>query len=90
MRKEHNPTVADPVVEVDFTFRCLGFEVWGSVANLQRHGKPPSLGLSGFCQYIAALMYGWNCLNTSPNRQNDSIPAKNYSFKAPECLERIG
>jgi hypothetical protein len=35
-------------VEVDFTFRCLGFEIRGSVANLQRHGKPPSLGLSGF------------------------------------------
>src|SRR5580704_6047921 len=46
--------------------------------------------LFGFCQSIAELMYGRDCLNTSPNRQNDSIPAKDCSFKSPEFLERIG
>ena len=34
--------IADPIVEPDFAFGRLGFEIWGGIANLQRHGNPPS------------------------------------------------
>jgi len=52
--------------------------------NLRREGR------LDFCEYIAVLIYGRNSLNTSLNRQNDSIPVKGDSFKSPESLERIG
>jgi hypothetical protein len=48
------------------------------------------LGCFEFSECIAIIIYGWSCLNTSLNRQNDSIRAKNYSFNGPETLERIG
>ena len=39
VREQHDPIVADPVVEVDFAFRRFGFEIRGDIANLERHGN---------------------------------------------------
>src|SRR5262249_45286009 len=38
---QHDPAIADPVVEADFAFGRFGFEIRGGIANCQSHGKPP-------------------------------------------------
>jgi hypothetical protein len=43
MGEQNYPGVSDPIVEADFAFRGLGFEIRGDLADLQRHNSPPSL-----------------------------------------------
>src|SRR5262249_49764176 len=42
MREQNRPGIADPVVEVDPAFGCVGLEVLSRFANLQCHSRPPS------------------------------------------------
>jgi hypothetical protein len=42
MGEQDRPGVSDPIVEVDFAFRGLGFEIRGDIADVQRHDNPPS------------------------------------------------
>jgi hypothetical protein len=44
MRKENDPAVADPVVKANFTFGRVGFEIRGSIANIERHENLRRLG----------------------------------------------
>ena len=37
VREQHRPGVADPVMEADFAFGGLGFEIGSGIADLQRH-----------------------------------------------------
>src|SRR5450631_60554 len=47
VREQDRPRVADPVVELDAALRRLGLEVWGGVAQLKSHRRPPSMSLCG-------------------------------------------
>ena len=42
MREQDRPRIADPVVEMDLSFRGLGLEVRSRFPNLQCHSRPPS------------------------------------------------
>src|SRR5262249_31427848 len=46
VREQHRPRVADPVVEVDVTFRRIGLEIRCRIADLQSHSCSPLLRAS--------------------------------------------
>ena len=42
VREQHDPIIADPIMEADLAFRRFGFEIRGGIAYLECHCKPPS------------------------------------------------
>jgi hypothetical protein len=47
--------IADPVMEANFPFCCLGLEIWSGVVDLKRHGKPPIVRCAGFRNICTVL-----------------------------------
>src|SRR5882672_9247384 len=57
VREQHDPRIANPIMEVNFSFCRLRFEVRGSITNLKSHDTPPLVahpasGGAGWWQYI--------------------------------------
>jgi hypothetical protein len=43
MGEQHDPRVADPIMEADVAFGGVGFEIGRGIANLKSHNKSSAL-----------------------------------------------
>jgi hypothetical protein len=45
VREQHDPIIADPIMEADLAFRRFGFEIRGDIAYLECHANLRPVGL---------------------------------------------
>src|SRR5208282_2904996 len=88
VRKQHDPIIADPVVEADFAFGGFGFEIRGGVANRKSHGESSVLircSQKAFRRHYVRA----GASNTSLLSGNIPLSDKYYSFEPAGNARKI-